>query len=48
MEGQQRTSVALDKLVDKYNLGSMAYLYKEAVVDDNEDTISSMIREFHF
>jgi L-arabinose isomerase len=43
MERAARTSVALDKLVDKYKLGSMAYYYKGSGVDDNEDTISSMI-----
>lgn len=38
-----RTSVALDKLVDKYKLGSMAYYYKGTGNVDNEDTISSII-----
>ena len=38
-----RTSVALDKLVDLYQLGSMAYYYKGTGNIDNEDTISSII-----
>ncbi|RNL56630.1 arabinose isomerase [Pedobacter jejuensis] len=38
-----RTSVALDKLVEKYKLGSMAYYYKGTGNQDNEDTISSII-----
>jgi L-arabinose isomerase len=38
-----RTSVALDKLVDRHQLGSMAYYYKGSGNLDNEDTISSII-----
>lgn len=38
-----KTSVALDKLVDKYQLGSLAYYYKGTGNFDNEDTISSII-----
>ena len=38
-----RTSVALDQLVAKYQLGSMAYYYKGTGVADNEDTLSSII-----
>lgn len=38
-----RTSVALDKLVQLYKLGSMAYYYKGTGNFDNEDTISSII-----
>jgi L-arabinose isomerase len=38
-----RTSVALDKLVEMYNLGSMAYYYKGTGVAENEDTMSSVI-----
>ena len=38
-----KTSVALDKLVTKYKLGSMAYYYKGTGNFDNEDTISSII-----
>jgi L-arabinose isomerase len=37
------TSVALDKLVDKHQLGSMAYYYKGTGNLDNETTISSII-----
>jgi L-arabinose isomerase len=38
-----RTSVALDKLVDKYKLGAMAYYYKGTGNADNENAISSII-----
>lgn len=38
-----RTSVALDRLVAKYKLGSMAYYYKGSGVPENEDTMSSVI-----
>lgn len=38
-----RTSVALDQLVAKYQLGAMAYYYKGTGNPDNEDTISSII-----
>jgi L-arabinose isomerase len=37
------TSVALDKLAAKYQLGSMAYYYKGTGNPDNETTISSII-----
>jgi L-arabinose isomerase len=37
------TSVALDELVLKYQLGSMAYYYKGTGVTENEDTMSSII-----
>ena len=37
------TSVALDKLVAKYQLGSMAYYYKGTGNQENEDAISSII-----
>ena len=37
------TSVALDKLVAKYQLGSMAYYYKGTGNEENEDAISSII-----
>ena len=43
LERAAKTSVALDKLVDNYRLGSMAYYYKGSGVGDNEDTISSII-----
>ncbi|TZF83867.1 arabinose isomerase [Pedobacter sp. BS3] len=38
-----RTSVALDALVERHQLGSMAYYYKGTGNFDNEDTISSII-----
>lgn len=37
------TSVALDRLVEKYQLGSMAYYYKGTGNADNEEAISSII-----
>lgn len=37
-----RTSVALDRLVKKYNLGSMAYYYK-GTGNENESTLSTII-----
>ncbi len=37
------TSVALDRLVEKYKLGSIAYYYKGRGNADNEETISSII-----
>lgn len=37
------TSVALDKLVEQHQLGSMAYYYKGTGNIDNEDAISSII-----
>ncbi|WP_256011838.1 arabinose isomerase [Desertivirga xinjiangensis] len=43
LERAAKTSVALDKLVEKYKLGSMAYYYKGTGSIDNEDTISSII-----
>lgn len=38
-----RTSLALDLLVDKYSLGSLAYYYKGTPGSDNEATIASII-----
>ncbi len=38
-----KTSVALDKLVARYRLGSLAYYYKGSGNPDNEDTMSSVI-----
>jgi L-arabinose isomerase len=38
-----RTSVALDRLVERHRLGSMAYFYSGAGGSENEDTISSII-----
>lgn len=37
------TSVALDKLIEKYNLGSLAYYHKGSGNEPNEDTMSSVI-----
>lgn len=38
-----KTSAALDMLIEKYQLGSLAYYYKGTGVEENEDTISSII-----
>jgi len=38
-----RTSVALDNLVNKHDLGSLAYFYNGTGVEENEDAISSII-----
>lgn len=38
-----RTSLALDMMVEKYQLGSMAYYYKGTGIEENEKTISSII-----
>lgn len=38
-----RTSVALDALVEKHQLGSMAYYHKGTGNESNEDTMSSVI-----
>lgn len=38
-----KTSVALDKLVERHNLGSLAYYYKGSGINENEETISSII-----
>ena len=38
-----QTSVALDMIVEKYNLGSMAYYYKGTGISENENTMSSII-----
>ncbi len=43
LERAARTAVALDKLVKKYNLGSMAYYHKGIGNPQNEDTMSSVI-----
>ena len=43
LERAARTSVALDQLVEKYKLGSMAYYYKGTGNMENEDTMSSVI-----
>ncbi|MEJ7684555.1 MAG: arabinose isomerase [Segetibacter sp.] len=38
-----KTSVAMDMLVEKYQLGSMAYYYKGAPNSPNQDAVSSII-----
>jgi len=38
-----RTSVALDRLVADYRLGSLAYFYKGTGVEENAATIASII-----
>ena len=38
-----RTSLALDQLVAIYQLGSIAYYYKGTGIEENEDTMSSII-----
>ena len=43
LERAARTSLALDKLVEKYDLGSLAYYYKGTGISENEDTMSSII-----
>lgn len=43
LERAARTSVALDRLVEKHDLQSLAYYYKGAGVMANEDTMSSII-----
>jgi L-arabinose isomerase len=43
LERAARTSVALDRLVDRYGLGSLAYYYVGTGNADNEDAISSII-----
>ncbi|MCX6301940.1 MAG: arabinose isomerase [Bacteroidia bacterium] len=43
MKQAARTSVALDKLVENHNLGSLAYFYSGTGITENEDAISSII-----
>ncbi|MBA2760407.1 MAG: arabinose isomerase, partial [Segetibacter sp.] len=43
LEKAALTSVALERLVKQYQLGSMAYYYKGTGNADNEDTIASII-----
>jgi L-arabinose isomerase len=43
LELAARTSLALDQLVHKYKLGSMAYYYKGSGNSENEETIASII-----
>ena len=43
LERAAKTSVALDELVKQYKLGSLAYYYKGTGIEENEDTMSSII-----
>ncbi len=43
LERAAKTSVALDRLVEKHDLGSLAYFYKGGGNAENEDAISSII-----
>ena len=43
LERAARTSVALDRLVQEHDLGSLAYYYMGTGVPENEDAISSII-----
>jgi L-arabinose isomerase len=43
LERAARTSVALDRMVELHDLGSMAYYYMGSGIDENEDTLSSII-----
>jgi L-arabinose isomerase len=43
LERAARTSVALDRLVERHRLGSLAYYYQGTGNPDNQDTISSII-----
>jgi len=43
LERAARTSIALDRLVDRHDLGSMAYYYQGSGNPANEDVISSII-----
>jgi len=43
LERASRTSVALDRLVERHALGSLAYFYSGAPGSDNEDAVSSII-----
>lgn len=43
LERAARTSLALDLLVEKYRLGSLAYYYKGSGMAENEDALSSII-----
>jgi L-arabinose isomerase len=43
LERAARTSVAMDRLVERYKLGSLAYYYKGSGVAENEDAMSSII-----
>lgn len=43
LERAARTSVALDRLVERHRLGSLAYYYQGVGIAENEDAMSSII-----
>jgi L-arabinose isomerase len=43
LERAARTSIALDRLVENYQLGSLAYYYKGVGIAENQDALSSII-----
>jgi L-arabinose isomerase len=43
IERAARTSVALDRLVEQHDLGSLAYYHKGTGVEENEDVMTSII-----
>ncbi|MBS1978097.1 MAG: arabinose isomerase [Bacteroidetes bacterium] len=43
LEKAARTSVALDQLVEKHKLGSLAYYYQGTGIQENEEAISTII-----
>jgi L-arabinose isomerase len=43
LESAARTSVALDRLVERHDLGSMAYYYMGSADSENQEAISSII-----
>jgi L-arabinose isomerase len=43
LESAAKTSVALERLIEKYKLGSMAYYYKGTGNPENEEAIASII-----
>jgi L-arabinose isomerase len=43
LERAARTSLALDQLVERHQLGSLAYYYKGTGISENEDAMSSVI-----
>ncbi len=43
LELAARTSIALDRLVERHDLGSLAYFYSGSGITENEESISSII-----
>ena len=43
LDAAARTSVALDRMVERHRLGSLAYYYKGTGIAENEDTVASII-----